>query len=120
MLPLIVAMPFVPNAHLELLASDDREVLEAAVGALFSYVVVDMECRIRVAQERWGIHRLVYIMQAQTALTEVSRKVRPVDPLQGHHPLLGRDCGPFRSGCGAEGLGLGGQRAGLKDPARCR
>eukprot|EP00232_Nephroselmis_pyriformis_P012102 CAMPEP_0182876240 /NCGR_PEP_ID=MMETSP0034_2-20130328/14031_1 /TAXON_ID=156128 /ORGANISM="Nephroselmis pyriformis, Strain CCMP717" /LENGTH=238 /DNA_ID=CAMNT_0025009015 /DNA_START=11 /DNA_END=725 /DNA_ORIENTATION=- len=71
---LTAAGPGLAPRLVELMAGDDREVLEAAVGAVHSIVAADPESRVSMARERWTVPRLLYIMQAQATLTEVSRK----------------------------------------------
>lgn len=46
----------------------------AAVAALYNFANINMDCRLRLANERWAISRLLKVVQTPHAITEICRK----------------------------------------------
>lgn len=70
-------LPFIPQVYkrlVDLLSMPGADAQAAAVAALYNFAEVNMDCRLRLANERWAIGRLVKIIQAPHPLSEVCRK----------------------------------------------
>ncbi|KAL6292112.1 hypothetical protein ACE6H2_000254 [Prunus campanulata] len=76
-------LPFVPQIHKRLvdlmsLPSVDAQTAHgaqaAAVGALYNLAEVNMDCRLKLASERWAIDRLLKVIKAPHPVPEVCRK----------------------------------------------
>ncbi|KAH7277649.1 hypothetical protein KP509_39G060900 [Ceratopteris richardii] len=70
-------LPYVHQIYkrlVDLLSLPGADAQAAAVAALYNFAEVNMDCRLRLASERWAIGRLVKIIQAPHALSEVCRK----------------------------------------------
>ncbi|KAH9300091.1 hypothetical protein KI387_011674, partial [Taxus chinensis] len=73
--PFIV--PFVPQVYkrlVDLLSFLGADAQAAAVAALHNFAEVNMDCRLRLVNERWAIGRLLKIIQSPHPLLEVCRK----------------------------------------------
>ncbi|KAF8388150.1 hypothetical protein HHK36_026816 [Tetracentron sinense] len=70
-------LPFAPQIYkrlvdlLSLLAVDAQA---AAVGALYNLAEVNMDCRLKLASERWAIDRLLKVIRTPHPVPEVCRK----------------------------------------------
>ncbi|KNA06613.1 hypothetical protein SOVF_179340 isoform A [Spinacia oleracea] len=50
----------------------------AAVGALYNLVEVNMDCRLKLASERWAIDRLLKVVKAPHPVPEICRKAATI------------------------------------------
>eukprot|EP00252_Welwitschia_mirabilis_P022064 TRINITY_DN5848_c0_g1_i1.p1 TRINITY_DN5848_c0_g1~~TRINITY_DN5848_c0_g1_i1.p1 ORF type:complete len:483 (+),score=107.14 TRINITY_DN5848_c0_g1_i1:37-1449(+) len=70
-------LPFVPQIYrrlVDLLSFPGADAQAAAVAALYNLAEVNMDCRLKLANERWAIGRLLKIIQSPHPLSEVCRK----------------------------------------------
>ncbi|GLT78646.1 hypothetical protein SLA2020_501750 [Shorea laevis] len=70
-------LPFVPQIYkqlVDLLSLQTFEAQAAAIGALYNLVDVNMDCRLKLASERWAIDRLLKVIKGPHPLPEVCRK----------------------------------------------
>ncbi|PKA54515.1 hypothetical protein AXF42_Ash000350 [Apostasia shenzhenica] len=58
----------------DLLSVPAIEAQAAAVGALYNFVEVNMDCRLKLASERWAVDRLLKLVRAPHPVPEVCRK----------------------------------------------
>uniref|UniRef100_A0A5B7AQ30 Putative armadillo repeat-containing protein LFR n=1 Tax=Davidia involucrata TaxID=16924 RepID=A0A5B7AQ30_DAVIN len=73
--PLI--LPFAPQIYkrlVDLLSLQGIEAQAAAVGALYNLAEVNMDCRLKLASERWAIDRLLKVFKTPHSVPEVCRK----------------------------------------------
>eukprot|EP01018_Ginkgo_biloba_P001227 Gb_12706 [translate_table: standard] len=70
-------LPFASQVYkrlVDLLSLPGADAQAAAVAALYNLAEVNMDCRLRLANERWAIGRLLKIIQSPHPLSEVCRK----------------------------------------------
>lgn len=70
-------LPFAPQVYkrlVDLLSFPGADAQAAAVAALYNLAEVNMDCRLRLASERWAIGRLLKIIQSPHPQSEVCRK----------------------------------------------
>ncbi|TXG72150.1 hypothetical protein EZV62_000729 [Acer yangbiense] len=70
-------LPFVPQIHkrlVDLMSSPALDAQAAAVGALYNLAEVNMDCRLKLANERWAIDRLLKVIRTPHPVPEVCRK----------------------------------------------
>ncbi|XP_031259786.1 armadillo repeat-containing protein LFR-like [Pistacia vera] len=70
-------LPFVPQIHkrlVDLMSLQTIDAQAAAVGALYNLAEVNMDCRLKLANERWAIDRLLKIIKTPQTVHEVCRK----------------------------------------------
>ncbi|KAG2306672.1 hypothetical protein Bca52824_026420 [Brassica carinata] len=69
--------PLIPQIHkrlVDLLSIPAVDAQAAAVGALYNLVEVNMDCRLKLASERWAIDRLLKVIKTPHPVPEVCRK----------------------------------------------
>ncbi|XP_054820215.1 armadillo repeat-containing protein LFR [Prosopis cineraria] len=70
-------LPFFPQIHkrlVDLISQPAFDAQAAAVGALYNLAEVNMDCRLKIASERWAIDRLLKVIKAPHPIPEVCRK----------------------------------------------
>ncbi|KAK4775686.1 hypothetical protein SAY87_023647 [Trapa incisa] len=71
-------LPFFPQIHkrlIDLLSFPAYEAQGAAVGALYNLAEVNMDCKLKLAGERWAIDRLIKVIRAPPhPVPEICRK----------------------------------------------
>lgn len=70
-------LPFVPRIYkrlVDLLSFQTLEAQAAAIGALYNLVDVNMDCRLKLASERWAVDRLLKVIKGPHPVPEVCRK----------------------------------------------
>ncbi|XP_022979388.1 armadillo repeat-containing protein LFR-like [Cucurbita maxima] len=70
-------LPFAPQIHkrlVDLMSIPALDAQAAAVGALYNLVEVNMDCRIKLASERWAIDRLLKVIKTPHPVPEICRK----------------------------------------------
>ncbi|KAK9137534.1 hypothetical protein Sjap_008128 [Stephania japonica] len=70
-------LPFAPQIYkrlVDLLSLPAVDAQAAAVGALYNLSEVNMDCRLKLASERWAIDRLLKVVKAPHPVPEVCRK----------------------------------------------
>lgn len=70
-------LPFFPQIHkrlVDLMSSPALDAQAAAVGALYNLAEVNMDCRLKLASERWAVDRLLRVIRAPHPVPEVCRK----------------------------------------------
>ncbi|CAK7327149.1 unnamed protein product [Dovyalis caffra] len=70
-------LPFFPQIHkrlVDLMSSPAIDAQAAAVGALYNLAEVNMDCRLKLASERWAVDRLLRVIRAPHPVPEVCRK----------------------------------------------
>ncbi|GAV69570.1 hypothetical protein CFOL_v3_13071 [Cephalotus follicularis] len=70
-------LPFVPQIHkrlVDLMSIQASDAQAAAVGALYNLSEVNMDCRLKLASERWAIDRLLKVIKTPHPVPEVCRK----------------------------------------------
>ncbi|KAK9288978.1 hypothetical protein L1049_017449 [Liquidambar formosana] len=70
-------LPFAPQIHkrlVDLLSLQAFDAQAAAVGALYNLAEVNMDCRLKLASERWAIDRLLKVIKQPHPVPEVCRK----------------------------------------------
>ncbi|AEE76703.1 unnamed protein product [Arabidopsis thaliana] len=69
--------PLIPQIHkrlIDLLSIQAVDAQAAAVGALYNLVEVNMDCRLKLASERWAVDRLLKVIKTPHPVPEVCRK----------------------------------------------
>ncbi|XP_051127893.1 armadillo repeat-containing protein LFR isoform X2 [Andrographis paniculata] len=69
--------PFTPQIFkrlVELMSFQGSESQAAAVGALYNLAEVNMDCRLKLASERWAIDRLLKVIKMPHPVPEICRK----------------------------------------------
>ncbi|KAL1192697.1 Armadillo repeat-containing protein LFR [Cardamine amara subsp. amara] len=69
--------PLIPQIHkrlVDLLSIPAVDAQAAAVGALYNLVEVNMDCRLKLASERWAVDRLLKVIKTPHPVPEVCRK----------------------------------------------
>ncbi|KAJ6725943.1 BRG-1 ASSOCIATED FACTOR 250 BAF250 [Salix purpurea] len=70
-------LPFFPQIHkrlVDLMSSPAIDAQAAAVGALYNLAEVNMDCRLKLASERWAVDRLLRVIRTPHPVPEVCRK----------------------------------------------
>ncbi|XP_048235107.1 armadillo repeat-containing protein LFR isoform X1 [Ricinus communis] len=70
-------LPFVPQIHkrlVDLMSIQAVDAQAAAVGALYNLAEVNMDCRLKLASERWAVDRLLKVIKMPHPVPEVCRK----------------------------------------------
>lgn len=70
-------LPFVPQIHrrlVDLMSLPAVDAQAAAVGALYNLAEVNMDCRLKLASERWAIDRLLKVIKMPHPVQEICRK----------------------------------------------
>ncbi|XP_050219616.1 armadillo repeat-containing protein LFR isoform X2 [Mercurialis annua] len=70
-------LPFVPQIHkrlVDLLSVQAIDAQAAAVGALYNLAEVNMDCRLKLASERWAVDRLLKVIKMPHPVPEICRK----------------------------------------------
>lgn len=70
-------LPFAPQIYkrlVDLLSIPAVDAQAAAVGALYNLAEVNMDCRLRLASERWAIDRLLKVIKTPHPVPEICRK----------------------------------------------
>ncbi|KAI5649325.1 hypothetical protein M9H77_35330 [Catharanthus roseus] len=70
-------LPFAPQIYkrlVDIMSLPAQDAQGAAVGALYNFSEVNMDCRLKLANERWAVDRLVKIIKAPHPVPEVCRK----------------------------------------------
>ncbi|KAJ6769047.1 ARMADILLO REPEAT-CONTAINING PROTEIN LFR-LIKE [Salix koriyanagi] len=70
-------LPFFPQIHkrlVDLMSSPAIDAQAAAVGALYNLAEVNMDCRLKLASERWAVDRLLRVIRMPHPVPEVCRK----------------------------------------------
>nr|XP_043628450.1 armadillo repeat-containing protein LFR [Erigeron canadensis] len=70
-------LPFAPQIYkrlVDLLSMPAVDAQAAAVGALYNLAEVNMDCRLKLAGERWAVDRLLKVIKGPHPVPEVCRK----------------------------------------------
>ncbi|KAE9622014.1 hypothetical protein Lal_00032972 [Lupinus albus] len=70
-------LPFFPQIHkrlIDLISLPALDAQAAAIGALYNLAEVNMDCRLKIASERWAIDRLLKVIKTPHPVPEVCRK----------------------------------------------
>ncbi|KAK1270404.1 hypothetical protein QJS04_geneDACA007458 [Acorus gramineus] len=70
-------LPFAPQIYrrlVDLLSLQAVDAQSAAVGALYNLAEINMDCRLKLASERWAVDRLLKVVKAPHPVPEVCRK----------------------------------------------
>ncbi|CAI0559339.1 unnamed protein product [Linum tenue] len=70
-------LPFLPQIHkrmVDLLSIQAVDAQAAAVGALYNLAEVNMDCRLKLASERWAVDRLLKVIKMPHPVPEICRK----------------------------------------------
>ncbi|XP_057428624.1 armadillo repeat-containing protein LFR [Lotus japonicus] len=70
-------LPFFPQIHkrlVDLISLPALDAQAAAIGALYNLAEVNMDCRLKIASERWAIDRLLKVIKTPHPVPEVCRK----------------------------------------------
>ncbi|KAK4773223.1 hypothetical protein SAY87_028242 [Trapa incisa] len=70
-------LPFFPQIHkrlVDMLSFPAYEAQGASVGALYNLAEVNMDCKLKLASERWAIDRLIKVIRAPHPVPEICRK----------------------------------------------
>ncbi|EYU41424.1 hypothetical protein ABFS82_07G038600 [Erythranthe guttata] len=70
-------MPFAPQIYkrlVEMLNFTVSDAQAAAVGALYNLAEVNMDCRLKLASERWAVDRLLKVIKTPHPVPEICRK----------------------------------------------
>ncbi|XP_039115273.1 armadillo repeat-containing protein LFR isoform X1 [Dioscorea cayenensis subsp. rotundata] len=70
-------LPFAPQIYkrlIDLLSLPAVDAQAAAIGALYNLSEVNMDCRLKLASERWAVDRLLKIVRTPHPVPEVCRK----------------------------------------------
>ncbi|KAL3677054.1 hypothetical protein R1sor_027002 [Riccia sorocarpa] len=70
-------LPFVPQIYrrlVDLLGLPATDAQAAAVAALYNFAEINMDCRLRLANERWAVGRLLRVVQTPHPIAETCRK----------------------------------------------
>ncbi|XP_072950754.1 armadillo repeat-containing protein LFR [Typha angustifolia] len=92
-------LPSVPQVYkrlVDLLSFPAVDAQAAAVGALYNLAEVNMDCRLKLAGERWAVDRLFKVVRAPHPVPEVCRKAAMileslVSEPQNRHLLLAHE-----------------------------
>jgi hypothetical protein len=74
-------LPFAPQIYkrlVDLLSFQTTDAQAAAVGALYNLSEVNMDCRLKLASERWAVDRLLKVIRAPHPVPEVCRKAATI------------------------------------------
>ncbi|KMT03836.1 hypothetical protein BVRB_8g188410 [Beta vulgaris subsp. vulgaris] len=74
-------LPFATQIYkrlVDLLSLPAVDAQAAAVGALYNLVEVNMDCRLKLASERWAIDRLLKVVKAPHPVPEICRKAATI------------------------------------------
>ncbi|KAL0423449.1 UNVERIFIED_CONTAM: Armadillo repeat-containing protein LFR, partial [Sesamum radiatum] len=70
-------LPFAPQIYkrlVDILSFPAGDAQAAAVGALYNLAEVNMDCRLKLASERWAVDRLLKVIKTPHPVPEVCRK----------------------------------------------
>ncbi|XP_043713784.1 armadillo repeat-containing protein LFR [Telopea speciosissima] len=70
-------LPFAPQIYkrlVDLLSLPAADAQAAAVGALYNLAEINMDCRLKLASERWAVDRLLKVIKNPHPVPEVCRK----------------------------------------------
>ncbi|XP_057783320.1 armadillo repeat-containing protein LFR [Salvia miltiorrhiza] len=70
-------MPFAPQIYkrlVDIISFPAGDAQAAAVGALYNLAEVNMDCRLKLASERWAVDRLLKVIKTPHPVPEVCRK----------------------------------------------
>ncbi|KAE8718362.1 Armadillo repeat-containing protein LFR [Hibiscus syriacus] len=70
-------LPFVPQMYkrlVDILSLQAFDAQAAAIGALYNLVDVNMDCRLKLASERWAVDRMLKVIKTPHPVPEVCRK----------------------------------------------
>ncbi|KAL3626349.1 hypothetical protein CASFOL_029898 [Castilleja foliolosa] len=70
-------MPFGPQIYkrlVEMLSFPHSDAQAAAIGALYNLAEVNMDCRLKLATERWAVDRLLKVIKTPHPMPEICRK----------------------------------------------
>ncbi|CAN0857270.1 Armadillo repeat-containing protein LFR [Linum grandiflorum] len=70
-------LPCLPQIHkrlVDLLTIQAADAQAAAVGALYNLAEVNMDCRLKLASERWAVDRLLKVIKMPHPVPEICRK----------------------------------------------
>ncbi|CAK9157599.1 unnamed protein product [Ilex paraguariensis] len=70
-------LPFAPQMYkrlVDLLSLTATDAQAAAVGALYNLAEINMDCRLKLANERWAVDRLLKVIKAPHPVPEICRK----------------------------------------------
>ncbi|KAG8370307.1 hypothetical protein BUALT_Bualt14G0103300 [Buddleja alternifolia] len=70
-------LPFAPQIYkrlVEMMSFPDGDSQAAAVGALYNLAEVNMDCRLKLVNERWAVDRLLKVIKTPHPVPEVCRK----------------------------------------------
>lgn len=89
-------LPFAPQMYkrlVDLLSLPATEGQAAAVGALYNLSEVSMDCRLKLASERWAVDRLLKVIRSPHPVPEICKKAAMileslVSEPQNRNPLL--------------------------------
>ncbi|KAM7466913.1 hypothetical protein LguiB_014475 [Lonicera macranthoides] len=74
-------LPFAPQIYkrlVDLLSLQASDAQAAAVGALYNLAEVNMDCRLKLASERWAVDRLLKVIKMPHPVPEVCRKAATI------------------------------------------
>ncbi|KAH7842188.1 hypothetical protein Vadar_002485 [Vaccinium darrowii] len=74
-------LPFGPQIYkrlVDLLSLPAVDAQAAAVGALYHLVEVNMDCRVKLASERWAVDRLLKVIKAPHPVPDICRKAATI------------------------------------------
>ncbi|RAL45639.1 unnamed protein product [Cuscuta campestris] len=63
---------------IDMMSLPTNDAQAAAVGALYNLVEVNMDCRLKLASERWAIDRLLKVIKSPHPVSEVCRKAASI------------------------------------------
>ncbi|TYI06145.1 hypothetical protein ES332_A10G137600v1 [Gossypium tomentosum] len=70
-------LPFVPQIYkrlVDILSLQAFDAQAAAIGALYNLVDVNMDCRLKLASDRWAVDRILKVIKTPHPVPEVCRK----------------------------------------------
>ncbi|KAL6503479.1 hypothetical protein OROGR_025402 [Orobanche gracilis] len=70
-------LPFAPQIYkrlIDIMSFPAGDAQAAAVGALYNLAEVNMDCRLKLASERWAVDRLLKVIRTPHPVAEVCRK----------------------------------------------
>ncbi|KAL6185025.1 hypothetical protein ACLB2K_041160 [Fragaria x ananassa] len=70
-------LPFIPQIHkrlVDLMSLPAFDAQAAAVGALYNFSEVNMDCRLKLANERWAIDRLLKVIKGPHPISDICKK----------------------------------------------
>ncbi|KAJ4967660.1 hypothetical protein NE237_014361 [Protea cynaroides] len=74
-------LPFAPQIYkrlVDLLSIPAADAQAAAVGALYNLSEINMDCRLKLASERWAVDRLLKVIKTPHPVPEVCRKAATI------------------------------------------